>query len=61
MNKYQCIFCGKTINKEREKVTSLLITANWEDENNQENQQIFCHLDCLKSKCQNPENIFIEE
>ncbi len=61
MNKFQCIFCGKTIEREQEKVTSLLITINWEDENNQEDQQVFCHLDCLKSKCHNPENIFIEE
>ena len=60
MNKFQCVFCGKTIiNKER--ITSLLITTNWGNETKQENQQVFCHLECLKNKCNFPKNIYIDE
>ena len=36
MNEFQCIFCGKSIKREEEKVTSLLITTNWEKEEEQE-------------------------
>ena len=61
MNEFQCIFCGKVINKDDEKVTSLLITTNWESEDSQEDQQVFCHLKCLKSKCYKPGNIYLEE
>ena len=32
MNEYQCIFCGRKIERNTEKITSLLITANWENE-----------------------------
>lgn len=60
MNKYQCIFCGKSI-KNCEKVTSLLITTNWQNEHEQENQQVFCHLECLKNKCYTSENIYVDE
>ena len=61
MNEYQCVFCGKKIDKEKEKVTSLLITANWEKEEAQEDQQVFCHLTCLKKKCAEPKSIFLED
>ena len=61
MNEFQCIFCGKEIGKNEEKVTSLLITTNWECENSQEDQQVFCHLKCLKSRCYKPEGIYLEE
>ena len=61
MNEFQCIFCGKSINKDEEKVTSLLITTNWENEASQEDQQVFCHLSCLKTKCHLPENIYVDE
>ena len=61
MNAYQCIFCGKKINREKDKVTSLLITANWENEDEQEDQQVFCHLNCLKERCSNRDNIFLDD
>ncbi len=61
MNKYQCIFCGKSIDKNKKTVTSLLITTNWQNENEEENQQVFCHLNCLKNNCYMPENIYIDE
>lgn len=61
MNEFQCIFCGKSINKDKEKVTSLLITTNWENEDEQEDQQVFCHLKCLKNNCYQTGNIYIGE
>lgn len=61
MNEFQCIFCGKPIDKDREKVTSLLITTNWDNENEQEDQQVFCHLKCLKNHCFQSEYIYIDE
>lgn len=61
MNKFQCIFCGKSINKDKEKITSLLITTNWENEEEQEDQQVFCHLKCLKSNCYRAKDIYIGE
>jgi len=60
MNEFQCIFCGQPINKDEEKVTSLLITTNWEKEEEQEDQQVFCHLKCLKERCYQPENIYVD-
>ncbi len=60
MNKFQCIFCGKEIENNK-KVTSLLITTNWEDEASQEDQQVFCHLKCLKETCNRPGNIYVED
>lgn len=60
MNEFQCIFCGEKIEK-LNKVTSLLITTNWENEENQEDQQVFCHLKCLKKACNHPGNIYVED
>ena len=61
MNEFQCVFCGKSINKYGGKVTSLLITTNWETEEEQEDQQVFCHLKCLREKCYLKESIYIDE
>ena len=58
MNEFQCIFCGEKISG---KVTSLLITTNWENKDKQEDQQIFCHLKCLKDACNDSDNIYIDE
>ncbi len=60
MDKFQCIFCGETIDNEKEKVTSLLIITNWENEDEQSDQQVFCHMNCLKERCNTPDNIYID-
>ncbi len=60
MNNYQCIFCGNTIDK-KEKITSLLIAYDWEDEAAQETQQVFCHMRCFVEKCYSPKSIYIGE
>ena len=60
MNEYQCIFCGEKIDNKKEKVTSLLISINWENESEQTDQQVFCHLECFKRACKNDKNIFLD-
>ena len=45
-NSYQCCFCGKTIVSD---VTELVATSNWEKNGEEQiEQQMFCHMDCLK-------------
>ena len=61
MNNYECAFCGQKIDTKTEKVTSLLVTVNWEDDNNQEDQQLFCHLGCLKKAMHSPKNLYIDD
>ena len=44
MNEFQCVFCGEKISEE-EKVSSILLTTHWLNEDEQEDQQLFCHLE----------------
>lgn len=44
--KYQCCFCGNSI---QDNITSLIVVYDWDkDENLQQEQQLFCHKECLK-------------
>ena len=60
MNEYQCIFCGEKIDSKKEKVTSLLISIDWESESELSEQQVFCHLECFKRACNDDKNIYLE-
>ena len=40
MNEFQCAFSGEKI-CEKEKVSSILLTTHWLNEDEQENQQLF--------------------
>lgn len=45
-NSYQCCFCDKQIISD---VTELVVVANWDkDKSSQQEQQMFCHMECLK-------------
>lgn len=45
-NTYQCCFCDKKITSD---VTELVVVANWDkDKSTQQEQQMFCHMECLK-------------
>ncbi len=47
--KYVCCFCIETIKDK--KLTSLIVIANYNKPHSEQNeQQLFCHLSCLKSK-----------
>lgn len=51
INSYQCCFCGKTIETDLSSVTSLNIVANWDKDSAEQQEQIlFCHMECLKGK-----------
>ena len=59
MNKYECCFCGKTIDT---KVISLVAIFNWEKEEEEEkSQQWFCHLECLKKTLHKPGYLVYKE
>ena len=59
MDIYLCCFCGEAI---QDKVTALLAVTNWQkDEYYQENQQLFCHKECLRKSLDNPDHLYIEE
>ena len=61
MDNYKCTFCGKAIDSEKEKITSLLITTDWFNEEEQEDQQLFCHLDCLKKVMSSESDLYIDD
>lgn len=61
MNKYKCAFCGETIDSEKENITSLLVTTNWLNDDEQQDQQLFCHLDCLKKMMNSESDLYIDD
>ena len=51
-NNYQCCFCGNAIKSNKKLgVTGLVVVMNWDkDREEQQEQQLFCHMDCLKNR-----------
>lgn len=46
----------------KEDITSLLVTTNWEKpEEEQESQQLFCHLKCFRKTLHDEENLYVGE
>ena len=61
-NTYQCCFCGETIKSNNFDITSLVLTTNWgKDLNLQQEQQLFCHLKCLKEKVNKNVPIYLDD
>lgn len=57
MEKCECIFCGNTVEKS---ITALLAITEWEKpEEEQQSQQFFCHLKCLRNAIKNPDHLYI--
>lgn len=51
LKKYDCCFCSTKIISDVIDVTALIIITNYDkNEKKQEVQQLFCHINCLKSK-----------
>lgn len=49
--KYQCCFCGEDIKSNQVDVTGLIVVSNWDKSQElQQEQQLFCHMECLRSK-----------
>ena len=60
MDNYTCCLCGEAIESAKESVTSLLVTINWQkSEDEQESQQLFCHIECLKKAMKNSDYLYI--
>lgn len=48
---YQCCFCGEKIQSNQIDVTALIVVSNWDKQPDlQQEQHLFCHADCLKSR-----------
>jgi hypothetical protein len=48
---YQCCFCENSIDSSICGITSIVVISNWEKERNlQQEQQLFCHVECLKAQ-----------
>lgn len=60
MGNYICCFCNTIINGG---VTTLMAVTNWQDENedNQQSQQLFCHLKCFEKAVYKPNFLYIDE
>jgi len=64
MNKqiYQCCFCENDIDSNKFDVTSLIIITNWEKEKSlQQEQQLFCHIECLKNQLSKKVPLYITD
>jgi len=49
--KYQCCFCGENIESNQIDITALIVVSNWDKQQDlQQEQQLFCHMECLRSK-----------
>ena len=49
--KYQCCFCNEKIESTMIDITTLLIISNWDKKKDLQNeQQLFCHIECLRSR-----------
>lgn len=60
--KYQCCFCGERIESNQVDVTGLVIISNWDKgQKLQDEQQLFCHMECFKNKLAKNVPIFIED
>lgn len=61
-NNYQCCFCGIKIETESVNVTGLIVVSNWEkDRSEQQEQQLFCHMECLKEKVSSKVPLYIAD
>lgn len=59
---YNCCFCSRTIESSQLDITSLIVISNWDKEQEkQQEQQLFCHIECLKSKLANDVPLYIAD
>ena len=59
---YQCCFCKQKIESTEVDITSLIIISNWDkSQDKQQEQQLFCHMECLKNKLDNSISLYITD
>jgi hypothetical protein len=58
---YVCCFCNQTIEPSKIDITSLLVIINWEKGREQQHdQQMFCHYNCLKERLSKSFPLYLE-
>lgn len=58
MENFECCFCGQKI---KSNIVALLLTTNWEqNDDQQQSQQLFCHLSCFKETMNNRDVLYVE-
>lgn len=61
-NKYVCCFCSKPIESNEMDVTELVVVSNWDKTiDKQQEQQLFCHMECLKEKVHSDTPLYIAD
>ncbi|MFT9078469.1 hypothetical protein [Ethanoligenens sp.] len=61
MDKYQCCICGKTIDLNEEPNLSLVAIKHWlSTAENQKEQQLFCHEECLAKVLFDPKSLYLQ-
>ncbi|SDO04567.1 hypothetical protein SAMN04487897_107180 [Paenibacillus sp. yr247] len=59
---YQCCFCNKNIESNKIDITALIVISNWDkNQDEQQEQQLFCHMECLRSKLGNNVPLYIAD
>ncbi|GAC44188.1 hypothetical protein PPOP_3591 [Paenibacillus popilliae ATCC 14706] len=59
---YQCCFCNQKIESTKLDITSFIVISNWDkSREEQQEQQLFCHMECLKSKLGSNTPLYIED
>ena len=61
-DKFKCCFCGDTICSNKIDVTGLIVISNWDKAaNKQQEQQLFCHIKCLKESIKSDVHLYISD
>jgi hypothetical protein len=59
---YQCCFCNQNIESSKIDITSLIVISNWDKPQvEQQEQQLFCHMECLRSKLSSNTPLYIAD
>lgn len=59
---YSCCFCGNKIKSGQMDITGLIVISNWDKTlERQQEQQLFCHMKCLKKSIKTDVPLYIAE
>lgn len=59
---YACCFCGNKITSSGTDITGLIVIANWDKSvDKQQEQQLFCHMQCLKERMDKSTPLYIAD
>ena len=59
---FQCCFCGGDVISGGFDVTSIIVITNWDKESEfQQEQQLFCHMECLKERLSKDVSLYVAD